>query len=209
MAIKESLKNVAGDLGDVYGGLQYNTLPQWQGLRNQMYDYYNQQQEPYRDFFKGMVMDPSQRGYDAATVNEMRGSATGALAGARRSQLQDINRNVAASGMGNTGLGVRAAMQSGRDYMAQQRTANRDVDLAQAEAKRNDLWNAQRAWEGGLNMGSNMFNQQMAAAQGQQGTYEAMARTLGAKVPALTGAHNTSFWGNWGDVTGGIRNLMP
>ena len=104
----------------------------------------------YKDYFKGMTLDPSRQGYSPNDVNTMRGAATGALAGARRSTLQDVNRNIASQGMGRTGMGMRAAMNLGRDYASQQRQANNYIDIKNAEAKRSDFWNASDRWGRGI-----------------------------------------------------------
>jgi hypothetical protein len=85
------------------------------------------------------------------------------------------------------------ASNRGRQTGTMMREANRDVDIAQAEAKRNDLWNSAQAWMSGIS--------------GQQNAYKDAAAVRSMGNDALRGAHDVSFWGDFGDVTGGIANL--
>jgi hypothetical protein len=192
MSIKNSLKNVAADLGDTHNEVQNDLLP-----------WYDQQRDAitnYSDFFKGMVMDPTKRGYSPETVNAMRANATGAVAGQKRSTETDVRKQIAASGMGNTSMATHMARRMGNDAASQMRTANRDVDLEQAEAQRSDLWNATTAWGQGNQL-------QLANTQGKQGAYDLMGKLLSAKTAPLTGAHDVSFWGDWKDFTQGLNQL--
>lgn len=177
MGIKQSLKNVAGRIGISAENVRSSVVPQW---------------GEFTDYYQNMAMNP--QGYSSEVLNAMRGAATGGLAGQRRSQQQDLNRQVAASGMGRTGIGMRKSAQLGRDFASQVRRANYDVDVANAEAMRDNMWKAAQAWGGGIG--------------GQQSAWGDAARIEGMQVPALTGAHDVSFWGDWKDVTGGIGNLM-
>jgi hypothetical protein len=178
MGVKQSLKNVAARIGTSADYMRDTMTPKY---------------AQYGDWYKGMVEDPSKRGYSAEIQNAMRGNATGALAGARRSTMENVNKNIAASGMGNTGMATHMARKMGKDYATQQREANRDIDIANAEAQRADLWNATQAWLAGMG--------------GESDTQTRAAQIEGMQVPALTGAHDVSFWGDWKDVTGGLNSL--
>ena len=163
MGIKDSMKNVAARMGGYAGDIYSNIRPEFSNLRATM---------------MSIAADPNNRGYDAGTINEMRGNATGSLAGARRSGVQDVNRNIAASGMGNTGMGIRMARTMNRDYATQQRQANQDVDLTQAQAKREDLWKAYGGWQGAL--------------EGEEGAINTAAGIEAGQVQPLSGAHSVS-----------------
>ena len=195
MAIKESLKNVAADLGDLYNMQRIDLLPRFGELRDKMSENFYNQITPYTDTFRGMATDESKQGYSPETLNAMRANATGAIAGQKASTMENVNKNIAASGMGNTAMATHMARRIGKDTMTAQREANRDVDLAGAEAKRQDKWNAAQFWGQGLAQTSNYYDQMMRANAGQLATYGSMQNTLGSKIPALTGASNVSFWG--------------
>jgi hypothetical protein len=187
MPIKDSLNAINGNMGiwsDNLAGHDFASDPSKQ-IGNQW--------GSFSDYYKGMATDPSKRGYDASTINSMRGNATGAVAGSMRSAAEDTSRQLAASGLGHTGMGARLASDRGRQSASAMREANRDIDIADAEAKRNDLWNASQAWMSGIT--------------GQQSAITDAAKVRAAGIPALTGAHDVSFWGDFGDVTQGIGNL--
>ncbi len=206
MGVKDSLKNVAADLGQLSDRYQGEMLPRWDENYNNIGLFRSQEIDPFTERMGMMSMDPSQQGYDAATVNAMRGNATGALAGARRTSMEDANRNIAASGMGNTGMGIRTAANMGRDYAAQQRAANNQVDLQQGQQKKSDMWNAIQAQMQGMGMAQNTYNQQQQSLAGRGNIFTNQAQMLGMKVPALLGANtvgNSGFWGNFTNSLGG------
>ena len=92
--------------------------------------------------YNRMLTDPSARGYDQSTVNSMFGRQADALSGARGAFQKSAGQQLAAQGLSNTGAGMRALMNYDTGYGANMRSAARDVELANAEAKRSDLWNA-------------------------------------------------------------------
>jgi hypothetical protein len=106
-----------------------------------------------RQMYTKMLTDPSARGYDPATVNSMYGRQADALSGARTGFQKNMGSTLAAQGMTGTGAAMRGLMNYDKDYAANLRGAGRDVELANAEAKRSDLWNA---GQGMLNTGQAM-----------------------------------------------------
>jgi hypothetical protein len=181
---KDRLKDLSKTFGNLAGQYQGSMLPKYQQTETDIGDFTSR--------MRGIATDESKQGYSSDTVNAMRAAQTGALAGARRSTMQDVNRNIAASGMGNTGMGIRQAANMGRDFAAQQRTANRDVDLAQAEAKRSDKWQATGAETQGYGLGMN-------ALAGEQGVYQGVGDIYSKQQSALDDAAKLKgFWGTFG-----------
>jgi hypothetical protein len=76
----------------------------------------------------------------------MFGRQADALSGAKTSGMKDLSRFTAAQGIGNTGTLMRNVMEMNRKNGIGLREAGRDVEMADAEAKRSDLWNAFQGW---------------------------------------------------------------
>lgn len=137
-----------------------------------------------RSLFSGMISDPSKRGYDDATVAKMYGKAADVATGAKTNLVQNLNKNAAASGMGSTGAVMRNVMTANEGLSGQLLSAQRDVDLANAEAQRADLWNA----AAGLGQTSAASNASAAArgqvAQGMQSTAQTYNQIQGQEDQA-------------------------
>lgn len=156
-------------------------------LRNTMARPPQNQWAGYSDYFKNMMSDPSMLGYSPEVLNAMRGVSTGAITGAKRSAIADVDRQVAAQGMGNTGMGIRMAGNLGNQAMVQQREANRDIDLENAEAQKRDFWQASQGWGQGI--------------QGQQ-----QAQTADATTDL--NRQQVGNQGFWGTVKRNLANLI-
>jgi hypothetical protein len=141
----------------------------------------------YGGYFRGMMDDPSMLGYSPDGMNAMRATAMGSLTGARKSTMQDVNRQIAAQGMGNTGMGIRSAERVGRDFMNQSRMLSNDVTLADEEARKRDFWQAAQGWGQGI--------------QGQGG-FQNQSRALNMQQP------QGGFWGGVRNVMGGIKSIL-
>lgn len=156
---------------------------------------------PLRDMMWGMMNDPSKRGYSADTVNAMRANATDAIAGQKQSTEANVKKQIAASGMGNTGMATHMARRMGKDAMTQQRQANRDVDLAQAEAQRDDLWKATQGYGTAANM--NLQNR-----AGEQNYWNQMNKLTSDYIgyaqsePSFWNSFKTSFGSSLGKTLG-------
>lgn len=244
MGVKQSLKNVAGDLGTLSD--QYRTMVSpYEETRGWMQKFRNDQLQPQfadvknwrtsespdtaaaRGVYSGMISDPTKRGFDPETRKRMLGTQLDVLSGGRASERNQVRRAIAAGGMGATGAGIRAAMQSGERYAGGGRAAARDVELAQGQAEREDLWNATRGMmdiaaeerakqttgfgleQANLGAQQNLYNQELAALAGQQGVYQGAGNILANKIPALGGAGNAGFWGNFSSIANSLGNLNP
>jgi len=159
-----------------------------------------------RDVYAGQIADPNKLGYTAETVNAMKAKQLGASQGAATDLRRNLDRTSAATGMGSTGAAMRNAMTSNERLSSELLGVNRDVDLAQAQASREDLASATQgmgaisAMDSNIGKGEDAFrmagidaNQQ--ALQGETGLFNAETGTYGAQNQALGQANKAGFWG--------------
>lgn len=132
-----------------------------------------------RGVYSGMVSDESKRGYSPTALTGMRGRMADTLAGARRTTMEDLSRRVAASGMGRTGVGLRAGLDYGRDYARQQREGMRDIDIANETAKREDLFRSTQGLQD-IQKSEDAFQATNYGMQGQ--TYDQNLQALQAET---------------------------
>jgi hypothetical protein len=100
--------------------------------------------DPLKNQMMGMMTDESKRGYSQDTQNAMFSKQAEALGGAKTSYMKNLGRTLASQGLGGASGGARNRMlnQYESQHASNLRESSRDVKLADAEAKRADLWNA-------------------------------------------------------------------
>ncbi|HCV42626.1 MAG TPA: hypothetical protein DGH68_04010 [Bacteroidetes bacterium] len=148
----------AWDMIDIRNQMQGSMQPQFQKfqsgfidpLRKRITDFQTNTIDPYTNKMWGMMNDPLQRGYDAATKGLMFGRQSDALAGAKASGIKNISKMSAGTGTGNA---MRNVMELEKGSAKSLRGAAHDVELADAEAKRNDFWNATQGYQSAVGMG--------------------------------------------------------
>lgn len=122
--------------------------------------------KPLRDQMYGMMTDESKRGYSDKTKNQMFGRQADALTGAKTSYMRNMGKTLASQGLGGASSGAR--MRNLNEYENQHasnlRAAGRDVELADAEAKRADLWSAVQGFGKAGDLASNATSQKINAA---------------------------------------------
>jgi hypothetical protein len=154
----QNFKDLSDQLGQQRNDLLKSYVPKFNNYGERALDFQSKVIDPFRQgmeadrtsatgdigtlrsFMTGVMSDPSKRGYDEGTLQGMRSRAMDTIAGARRAQMAQLSKQVAAAGMGNTGIGIRATQDYGRDAARQMREAMRDIDISQGEASREDLW---------------------------------------------------------------------
>lgn len=144
-------------------------------------------QSPATTTMQGMITDPTKRGMSQGELLGLQSKQADTLAGARTTALKDISRQTAASGLGNTGIGIRAAREYGQDYARQQRESSRDVLLGNEQMKRDDLWKAIAGEQQTYGMDLQRLSQ-MTNAYGLQGDM------LGQSYNAISQMHEPGFW---------------
>jgi hypothetical protein len=127
-------------------------------LRQKIGEFQTNTIDPLKNKMWGMMEDPMKRGYDAATKKLMFGSQADALAGAKASALKNVSKMSAGTGAGNA---MRNVMDVERQNATNLRGASRDVELADAEAKRNDFWQATQGYGNAAGLGMQNTGQLM------------------------------------------------
>jgi hypothetical protein len=161
--------------------------------------------------YTNIINNPAARGYDAATLNKMRGVQSDVSAGQRGSYLKDMRRQVQAQGLGNTGTALRNLNQYTEGNEARTRAAFRDIDIANAQQGRGEYLEAVKSMPGLQSMedqyNTNMFqlqNQvlgQEANSYGLQGaTFPMETGTMYPELQATAGAYRPGFWGQMGSA---------
>jgi hypothetical protein len=148
----------------------------------------------------GMMNDPSKLGYSPETKGLMFGRQADALSGARATFGKENNRQVAAQGLSNTGQAMRNQMQYDTGYASNLRAAGRDVELADAEAKRSDTWNAINAYGNAIGTYGDVGKMQLAGMGAEQDYWNSDVNAGQAYVNASLGeenANNAGFWGSF------------
>jgi hypothetical protein len=148
--------------------------------------------EKQRDFYSGMMDDESKRGYDQATVDKMYGKLSDVATGGARTLQQSLGKQAAAQGMGSTGAVMRNMMTANEGLSGQLLGAQRDVDLANATAKREDLWNAAQG---------------LGATTGQEQATASGRLNVGSGYGALA-AGRSSLGAGYGDVAKGFTDIQ-
>ena len=162
-----------------------------------------------RTAYKNIIDNPAARGFDAATLNKMRGVQSDVAAGQRGSYLKDMNRQVRAQGLGNTGAALRNQRQYTESAEPRLRAAFRDIDIENAKQGRGEYLEAVKAMPGiqGIEdqYNSNMFqleNQVLGQEQNTYGlessTYPMETQTLNPEMAAYQQAYKPGFWGQFG-----------
>lgn len=129
--------------------------------------------DPLISKMSGMMNDESQRGYSQDVQNAMYGKQAEALTGAKNSYLKNMGKTMASQGLGGASSGTRNRMlnEYEQGHASNLRAASRDVKLADAEAKRADLWSSVQglgsALSGKSNTAQGMMGLGLNALQGQ------------------------------------------
>lgn len=122
-----------------------------------------------RQRYQEMMNDPSKRGYGDDTLNKMYGKQADIATASKGNLQRDLNKAAAAGGMGGTGAAMRNAMTANERLSSDLLGSRRDIDIANAEASREDL---NRATSGMLDVGQaerGIQTGQSQIASGRQG----------------------------------------
>jgi hypothetical protein len=174
--------------------------------------------------YTNIINNPAARGYDAATLNRMRGVQSDVSAGQRGSYLKDMRRQVQAQGLGNTGTAIRNLNQYTEGNEARTRAAFRDIDIANAQQGRGEYLEAVKSMPGLQSMedayNQNMFQlqnqvlgQEANAYQLQGATFPMETQTMQPELEATQGAYRPGFWGQLGSslaqgIGSGVAGLI-
>jgi len=173
-ALMGNLKGLSSDVTSDYNKFQSGTVDP---LKNQMY---------------GMMTDESKRGYSQDTQNAMYSKQAEALSGAKSSYMRNLGKTLASEGLGGASGGARNRMLNNyeQNQAGNLRAASRDVKLADAEAKRADLWNAVQGYGTAAGLESQGLSSKTGALTSLAGTE---ASALGSKANATSSLLNTGI----------------
>lgn len=138
--------------------------------------------------YRGLIEDPTKRGFSEGTVGKMFGRQADVATGQRSSFSNMLRRNLAGRGMGNTGAGLRAQMQFRESQDTGLRSAMRDIDLENENLKRQEYFGALSALPQIQSM-EDEFNLRNFGTQ--LGTFR-------PEQEAMQQAYKPGFWGNLG-----------
>lgn len=182
-----------------------------QAMKPQFADFKTKTLKPYQQMMWEMMTDPSKRGYDQGTKDLMFGRQADALTGAKTSYMRNLSKDVAASGMGDGSM-RRGMAEYAKEHMANLRGAGRDVELADAEAKRNDLWNAVSGYQTGANMEmqnrgaeQDFWNSEVDASR----AYSGLAQSEGGFWKNFKNSLGSSLGSGLGNLATGGGNKLP
>jgi hypothetical protein len=144
-------------------------------------------QSPATTTMQNMITDPTKRGMNEAELGGLKSRQADVLAGARTTAMKDISRQTAASGLGNTGIGIRQAREYGQDYARQQREGSRDVELANESMKRDDLWKA-------ISGVDQTFQMEQQGLNTMMNSYGLQGDILGQTYNAISQMNEPGFW---------------
>jgi len=215
---KQEFRGVAGDVGAQRADLIQRFAPQYQANRDvstNIFKFGNPVREQSRadindarSMYGGMLDDPSKRGYSESDVAKMYGKQADVARAGGRDLSRSLTKASAAGGMGGTGAMMRNAMVANEDMSGKLISAQRDVDLANAEQKRKDLW---AAATGMMDVGTmeqknaeQIRLENQAYMQQQQDSLDAENRFWGGTImptytqqtEAYEQANQPGFWGN-------------
>ena len=105
---------------------------------------FNLVSQNYRD----MITDPSKRGFSDATTGKMFSRQADVLGGAKSQYENNVRRNIAATGMGSTGAGIRALQSYEPGFQSSLRSSMRDIDLENENLKRSELFKSMEGLQG-------------------------------------------------------------
>lgn len=112
--------------------------------------------------YKTMSSDPSKLGLSPAIRSAML-SRQGEMIGAQQQRAgMDVNRRLAAQGMSNTGAGIRATMAMAPQFAGMQREAGRDIDIANEQMQREELFRSLQGEAGAYGGALETFNPELA-----------------------------------------------
>lgn len=171
--------------------------------------------DPLKEQMYGMMTDEGKRGYSESTKNAMYSKQAEALTGAKSSYMKNMGKTLASQGLGSASGGMRNRMlnQYESENAKNLRSASRDVQLADAEAKRADLWSAVQGYGSAANLESQALG---AKTQGQLGALQGESGAMGIKAGAMGDAAKTrlgilqgagDMLNNQTDATGKLLNL--
>ena len=178
-----SLKGLSGDIAGGYDKFISGTTDP---LKNQMY---------------GMMTDENKRGYSQDVQNAMFSKQAEALGGAKQSYMKNLGRTLASQGLGGASGGARSRMlnQYESQHASNLRESSRDVKLADAEAKRADLWNAVQGYGTAAGLEGQGLASKSGALTSLAGT---QASAIGSKANATSSLLNTGINAGFGALGG-------
>jgi len=95
-----------------------------------------------RGQYMDIATDPTKRGLSPAIRSAMLARQGELISGQQQRAGMDINRRLASQGMSNTGAGIRATMAMAPQFAGMQREGARDIDIANEQMSRNELFGA-------------------------------------------------------------------
>jgi hypothetical protein len=95
-----------------------------------------------RGQYMDIATDPTKRGLSPAIRSAMLSRQGELISGQQQRAGMDINRRLASQGMSNTGAGMRATMAMAPQFAGLQREGARDIDIANEQMGRNELFAA-------------------------------------------------------------------
>lgn len=205
---RRSIQNYGQDTANNYSWLRDafmegadRNASEWGNYEGLARDYANnvgKNWEQAKGVYSGMISDPSKRGYDDQTMRGMMARAVESGMAGRANMARNMRKLSASSGVGGTGAAMRNMMNAEEMFNSQNLAAQRDIGIAQGEAKRSDLHSALQgstniatledaARRGGLGMiGSAITSTQAARQAGLQGAGQAIEGGQAARAQNLS-----------------------
>ena len=190
----DSLLGKAGGLASDISGDYTGVINRMRGLSSDVSSDYEKFQsgtiDPLKDTMYGMMTDESKRGYSEDTKNAMFGKQAEALTGAKASYQKNLGKTLASMGLGSAAGGSRMRLMNQYEagYAKNLREASRDVRLADAEAKRSDLWNAVQGYGTAASLGEQALGKKTGALTDSTGMETS---AIGSKAGAMTDLYGT------------------
>jgi len=128
--------------------------------------------------YKTMSSDPTKLGLSPAIRSAMLARQGELISGQQQRAGMDVNRRLAAQGMTNTGAGIRATMAMAPQFAGMQREGARDIDIANEQMKREELFKSMQGEAGAYGGALETYSPELAF---QNQAYKSMWG------PALTG----------------------
>src|SRR5436190_4736063 len=121
--------------------------------------------------YKAMAEDPTKLGLSPAIRSAMLARQGELISGQQQRAGMDINRRLASQGMSNTGAGIRATMAMAPQYAGLQREGARDIDIANEQMRREELFRSMQGEAGAYGGQLEALSPELAA---QQQAYKSM-----------------------------------
>jgi hypothetical protein len=112
--------------------------------------------------YKTMASDPSKLGLSPAIRSAMLARQGEMISGQQQRAGMDVNRRLASQGMSNTGAGIRATMAMAPQFAGMQREAGRDIDIANEQMQREELFKSMQGEAGAYGGALETFSPELA-----------------------------------------------